>query len=137
MPLTSLDSRHSQNSESRELKIQAGLQLLRLWEVADPALGHSVEAGSEAEEFQAADELRDEGGSRPKHAFPHQGSSKGHWSPGESRTAGDVWAVWKRADRTLWRSPCGGALPVSLGLSLPFCTAMFCIIFNSFLQLCP
>lgn len=95
MPLTSLDSSRSQNSESRELKIQAGLQLLRLREVADPALGHSVEAGSEAEEFQATDELRDEGGARPKHGFPDQGSSKGHWSPGERRAAGDLGCVEK------------------------------------------
>lgn len=95
MSLTSLDSRHFQNSESRELKIQAGLQLFRLREVADPALGHSVEAGSEAEEFQAADELRDEGGASPNHGFPHQGSSKGHWSPGERGAAGDLGCVEK------------------------------------------
>lgn len=75
--------------------IRLGLQLLGLWEVADPALGHSVEVGSEAEEFQATDELRGEGGACPGRGLPHQGSSKGHRCPGERRTAGDVGCVGK------------------------------------------
>ena len=89
---TNLGSRCYSNSEMRDVKA-LGLQLLRLWEVADPALGHSVEAGSKAKEFQATGELRGEGGACPRKGFPHQGSSKGHRGPGERRAAGEVGCV--------------------------------------------
>ena len=73
----------------REVKVLE-LQLLRLGEVADPALGHSVEAGPEAKEFQATGELRNEGSACPRKGFSHQGSSKGHRGPGERRAAGEA-----------------------------------------------
>lgn len=97
----------------REVKVLE-LQLLRLWEVADPALGHSVEAGPEAKEFQATGELRNEGSACPRKGFSHQGSSKGHRGPGERRAAGE--AEWERGGRTDMGVTACGPLPASLGL---------------------
>lgn len=82
------------------MKIQAGLQLLRLREVADPALGHSVEAGSQAKKFQNTGELWDDGGVCLGNGLPHHGSSKGHWGPRERRGAGEV-GCWGKDGRTL------------------------------------
>lgn len=110
-----------------ELK-RLGLQLLRLWEVADPALGHPVEAGSEAEEFQATGELQDEGGACPRNGFPHQGSSKGHWRPGERRAAGEEGCVGKGGGTDLWVSM-GSPLPSSLwaSVSLLLSKVLYCL----------
>ena len=105
-----------------------GLQLLRLWEVADPALGHSVEAGSEAEEFQATGELRDEEGACPRNGFPHQASSKGHWCPGERRAAGEEGSVGKGGRTDLWVTTCS-PLPSSLwaSVSLLLSKVLYCL----------